>query len=115
MNDMNSDKTNPVNIKSVIAIVEDNNRLKGVGLLKRDGFFEIRWTKSSDAYDTDWKKFAYGCGLPIEPAEFLDEDSDRMVVVGFNTAGTIFNRTIVPDVKDEEIESNMNELLSVLV
>ena len=105
MNDMNSDKTNPVNIKSVIAIVEDNNRLKGVGLLKRDGFFEIRWTKSSDAYDTDWKKFAYGCGLPIEPAEFLDEDSDRMVVVGFNTAGTIFNRTIVPDVKDEEIES----------
>ena len=26
-------------------------------------------------------------------------------MVGFNTAGTIFNRTIVPDVKDEEIES----------
>jgi hypothetical protein len=102
---MNNDKTNPVNFRSVVAIVEDNNKLKGVELLKRDRYFEIRWTKSSEGFDTDWKKFASECGLSIEPTALLDTDSERMIVVGFNSAGTIFNRTTVPDVGDKEIES----------
>lgn len=105
MNDMNNNMTNPTDIKSVIAIVEDNNRLKGVELIRRGGFFEIRWTKSDEGFDTDWKKFASECGLPVEPAALLDMDSARMVVVGFDSAGTIFNRTIVPDVEDKEIDS----------
>ena len=102
---MNNDKTNPVDWKSVIAIVEDNNKLMGVELLKRDGFLDILWTKSSEVFDHDWKKFASECGLSIEPAALLDTDSNRMVVVGFDSAGTIFNRTTVPDVGDKEIES----------
>lgn len=105
MNDMSNNKTNPASIRSVVAIAEDNNRLKGVKLIKRGGFYEIRWTRSSEGFDNDWRKFASECGLPVEPMALLDEDSSRMVVVGFNTAGTIFNRTVVPDVEDKEIES----------
>jgi hypothetical protein len=89
----------------VIAIVENNNRLKGIELIKMDGFFRVRWTKSSEGNDTDWRKFASECGLSVDPTEILDTDSVRTVVVGFNTAGTIFNRTTVPDVEDKEIES----------
>jgi hypothetical protein len=102
---MNDNSTNPANIKSVIAIVENNNRLKGIELIKMDGFFRVRWTKSSEGNDTDWRKFASECGLSVDPTEILDTDSVRTVVVGFNTAGTIFNRTTVPDVEDKEIES----------
>jgi hypothetical protein len=102
---MNNDKTNPVNFKSVVAIVEDNNKLKCVKLIKREGYFEVRWTKSTEGPETDWKKFAYRCGLSVEPAELSDTDDERMVVVGFDSAGTIFNRTTVPDVGDKEIES----------
>jgi len=102
---MNNDKTNPVNFKSVVALVEDNKKFKGIGLIERDGHFEIRWAKSSEGPETDWKKFASECGLSVEPTELSDSDSERMVVVGFDSAGTIFNRTNVPDVGDKEIES----------
>jgi hypothetical protein len=102
---MNNDKTNPVNFKSVVAIVEDNNEFKAVELIKRDRYFEVRWTKSTEGPETDWKKFASQCGLFVEPAELLDADNERIVVVGFDSAGTIFNRTTVPDVGDKEIES----------
>lgn len=102
---MDNDKINPVNLKSVVAIVEDDNRLKAVELIKGGGFLKIRWTRSSEAYETDWKRFVYECGLPMEQMALPDMDSDRKIVVGFNTAGTIFNRTTVPAVEEEEIES----------
>ena len=105
MNDMNNNRTNSTHIRSVIAIVEENNRLKGVELLKQDGFFRVRWTRAGKGNDTDWRKFASECGLSVDPAALLDADSAGMVVAGFSTAGTIFNRTTVPDVEDQEIES----------
>jgi hypothetical protein len=105
LNDMDNDKINSVNLKSAVAIVEDDNRLKAVELIKRDGFLKIHWTRSSEAYETDWKRFVYECGLPIEQAVLPDIESDRKIVVGFNTAGTIFNRTTVPAVEEGEIES----------
>jgi len=102
---MNNEKTKTANFRPVVAIVEDNGKLKGVELLKRDKSFEIRWTKSSEGPDKDFKQFASDCGLSIEPNALLDMDSERIIVVGFNSAGTIFNRITVPDVEDKEIES----------
>jgi hypothetical protein len=102
---MNNNKTNTGTWRSAAAIVEDNNRVKGVELLERDGFYEILWARSSQDSVIDWKKFASECGLSAELMALLDNDGDRMVVVGFNTAGTIFNRTIVPAVGDKEVES----------
>ena len=91
--------------QSVVAVVNDDNEFKGVELRKQGGSFEILWTRSSEESDTNWRDFAAGCGLSVEPASLEDSDSDRMVVAGFNTAGTIFHRTTVPAVSDKEIES----------
>ena len=105
MNDMNNNQTNMGIWQSVVAIVNDDNEFKGVELRKQGGSFEILWTRSSEDADTDWRGFAAECGLSVEPTAFDEADSDRMVVAGFNTAGTIFHRTTVPAVGDKEIES----------
>ena len=102
---MNNNQTNMGIWQSVVAIVNDDNEFKGVELRKQDGSFEILWTRSSEDADADWRGFAAECGLSVEPAALEDADSDRMVVAGFNTAGTIFHRTTVPAVGDKEIES----------
>ena len=91
--------------QSVAAIVNDDNEFKGVELRQQDGSFEILWTRSSEEADTDWREFAAECGFSVEPTTLEDSDSSRMVVAGFNTAGTIFHRTTVPDAEDKEIES----------
>jgi len=105
LNDMNNNQTNMGTWQSVVAIVNDDNEFKGVELRKQDGSFEILWTRSSEESDADWRGFAAECGLSVEPTGLEDADSDRMVVAGFNTAGTIFHRTVVPAVGDKEIES----------
>lgn len=104
MNDMNNDKSN-MRWQSVVAIVNDDDEFKGVELRKQDGSFEIFWIRSNEDADVNWRGFAAECGLSVEPTAFEDTDSDRMVVVGFNTEGTIFHRTTVPAVGDKEIES----------
>ncbi|MHC4325239.1 MAG: PilN domain-containing protein [Planctomycetota bacterium] len=91
--------------RSVVAIVTEGGEYKGVALRIQDGSFEIFWTRSSDDGDKSWKEFAAECGLSVEPAFNEDTGSDRMIVAGFNTEGTIFHRTTVPAVGDKEIES----------
>jgi len=102
---MNNNKTNMRMWQSAVAIVNDDNEFKGVELRKQDGSFEILWTRSSEDADADWRGFAAECDLSVEPTALEEADSDRMVVAGFNTAGTIFHRTTVPAVGDKEIES----------
>jgi len=102
---MNNDKINTVIRQSIVAIVKDDNKLKGIELQNQDGSLEILWTRSGESTDSDWREFAAECGLSVEPAAPADTDNDRMVVVGFNSAGTIFHRTTVPDVGAKEIES----------
>jgi hypothetical protein len=101
---MNNDESN-MRWRSVVAIANDDSEFKGVGLRKQDGSFEIIWTRSSEDADMGWREFAAECGLSVEPTFHEEPDSDRMVVAGFNTEGTIFHRTTVPAVGDKEIES----------
>ena len=105
MNDMNNDKTNEEIRQSIVVIAKDDDKLKGIELQNQDGSLEILWTKSSQSTDTEWSDFAAECGLSIEPGALAKTDTNRMVVVGFNSAGTIFHRTAVPDVGAKEIES----------
>jgi len=105
LNDMNNNKTNMRIWQSVVAIVNDDNEFKGVELRKQDESFEILWTRSNENFDSDFRGFAAECGLSVEPTALEEADSDRMIVTGFDTAGTIFNRTTVPAVGDKEIES----------
>jgi hypothetical protein len=104
LNDMNNDKINTGIRQSIVAIVKDDNKLKGIELQNQDGSLEILWTRKSESTDAKWSDFAAECGLSVEPVA-PETDTDRMVVVGFNSAGTIFHRTTVPDVGDKEIES----------
>jgi hypothetical protein len=101
---MNNDKSN-IEWQSVVAIVNDDGKFKGVGLRKQGGSFEILWTRKSEDPGVGWREFASGCGLSVERTLLDDFESDRMVVVGFSTTGTIFHRTSVPAVGDKEIES----------
>jgi len=102
---MNNDKTNVEIRQSIVAIAKDDNKLKGIELQNQDGSLEILWTRSGESTDAEWSDFVANCGLSVEPVAPADTDIGRMVVVGFNSAGTIFHRTTVPAVGAREIES----------
>ena len=101
---MNDNKSNN-EWQSIVAIVNDDGVFKGVGLRKQGGSFEIFWTRRSEDPGIGWREFASECGLSVERTLLDDFDSDRMVVAGFSTTGTIFHHTTVPDVVDKEIDS----------
>lgn len=103
LNDMTDNRTNVETGPSVIAIVQEDNRLKGVKIRSGNGTFDLLWTRSSD--DADWARFAAECGIPVEPGGHPDDEGDKMVVVGFSSAGAIFHRVTVPPVGPKEIAS----------
>lgn len=102
---MNNDKTDVKAPRSVVAIVKEDDKLKSVELREQNGSLEILWAKSSQGADADWALFAVECGLSLEQTVQTGADGDRKVVVGFNSAGTIFHRTTVPAVGEKEIAS----------
>lgn len=101
---MNDDRTYTGTEPSVVAIVKEDNKLKSVEIRKDNGAFDLLWTRSSEGQTTDWKTFAAECGLPVG-ASGPDMGDDRTVVVGFNSVGTVFHRTMVPAVGQKEIAS----------
>jgi len=101
---MNDDKTYTGTGPSVVAIVKEDNKLKSVEIRRDNGAFDLLWTRSSEGQAADWKTFAAECGLPIGAA-VPDAEGDRMVVVGFNSVGTVFHRSMVPAVGQKEIAS----------
>jgi hypothetical protein len=105
LNDMNDSDTNVGARKSVVAIVKEDGRLKGVELRKRGGATEILWAKSAESTDADWQSFAAECGLSVKSAADGIADGDKTVVIGFGSAGTVFHRTSMPPVEEQEIES----------
>jgi len=102
---MNDSDTNVGARKSVVAIVKEDGRLKGVELRKRGGATEVLWAKSTESADADWQSFATECGLSVRSAADEIADGDKTVVIGFGSAGTVFNRTSMPPVEEQEIES----------
>jgi len=89
--------------QSVIAIAKTDERFRTVEIRKQNGTFQILWTKSSADSDTNWQLFAADCGLPVERIEGIDTDSNKIVVVGFDSTGMAFYRISVPAVEDKEI------------
>ncbi|MHC4144692.1 MAG: hypothetical protein ACYSUD_07935 [Planctomycetota bacterium] len=91
--------------RSVVAIAKEDNKLKAVEIRKHGKSLEVVWARSTDDADTDWRQFATRCGLTPEPTGYEETDGDKMVVVGFSSAGTVFHRTSVPAVGNDEIAS----------
>ncbi len=103
MND--NDNISTVLRRSVVAIAKEDNKLKAVEIRKHGMSLEVVWARSTDDADTDWRQFATRCGLTPEPTDREETDGDKMVVVGFSSAGTVFHRTSVPAVGNDEIAS----------
>jgi len=99
---MSIKKTNIGTWRSVVAIAQEESKLKAIELREKGGAIEVLWTKSSIDSGTDWHSFAAECGLSVEPTARKDAKSSRTVVVGFNTAGVAFYRVNVPVVGKEE-------------
>lgn len=98
-------KTNIGTPRSVIAIAQEESKLKAIELREQKGGLRVLWTKSSEDTDTDWRVFAAECGLSVEPTAHIGADDNKAIVVGFNSAGVAFYRMSVPAVSEEETAS----------
>ena len=105
---MSSDVANtvkPALSGSAVAIAQEDGKLKAVELRRREGGFEVLWAKSSEGDDRNLGVFAVECGLSVGSIGRTEKDGDRIVVVGFGSAGVAFYRISAPAVKEKEIEA----------
>ena len=105
MNDMNDNNINVEAHQSAVALVKEDGKLKGIELRKHRGSVEVLWARSAESSDADWLTFASRCGLSVKPATPADTETGRVVIVGFSSAGTVFHRTSMPPVEEQEIAS----------
>lgn len=90
---------------SAIAIAQEENKFKAVELRKRDGVFEILWTKTGTASNGSWTGFAAECGLPTITTKHIKPSGGRVGVVGVDTTGVAFYRMDAPAVGEDETEA----------
>ncbi len=88
--------------QSVVAIAQEESKLKAIEIREKDGTLEVLWTKSSKEAYADWRVFAAECGLSVEQKAQTGAESHKTVVIGFNSAGVAFYRISVPDVGKED-------------
>jgi len=88
---------------SVIAVVQEENKLKALELCKQGTVFELLWTKSSDASQINLPRFAAECGLSAGHIAQTEKGRDKIAVVGFDSTGVVFYRISVPAVREEEL------------
>ncbi len=104
---MNANEHDSQKQQSVIAIAKTDDELRAVELREHNGAFEVLWTKSSATGETNWQAFAAECGLSTGPKEHaqFDDNGEKIVVIGFDSAGTAFYRLNTPAVEKKEIEA----------
>jgi hypothetical protein len=92
-------------VTDVVAIAQEEDKLKGVRLVRQGEALRLCWTKSAEADTAKVETFAAECDLPVRTAAPTEKDKDRVAVVGFDSAGAVFYRINVPAVKEEEIRA----------
>jgi hypothetical protein len=104
---MNNNEYNGQEQPSVIAIAKTDDRLMAVELTEHNGTLQVLWTKSSAAGEMNWQAFATDCGLPVGQIgqKHFKDGNNKIVVVGFDSAGTAFYRFNMPAVEKKEIEA----------
>ena len=100
---MGNNSTETAAASTVIAIVQEENRLRAVCLAKDGGSFKVLWLKSGEAGQLDWRSFASECGFLTELAGQIKTDGAITVVAGFGSSGIVFHRISMPAVNEEEI------------
>jgi hypothetical protein len=104
---MSTNEYNDQRQESVIAIVQTDEKFRAVELQEQNGTIQILWIKSGETNETSWQTFAAECGLSAGSTEQArsDDDNDKVVVIGFDSAGTAFYRVKTPAVEEKEIEA----------
>ncbi|MBN2588347.1 MAG: hypothetical protein JXA96_00675 [Sedimentisphaerales bacterium] len=102
---MNNSTETPSARGGFISILKTDNTLKAVELQKYNGNFTILWSKSTKENDLDWQTFAENCGLHTKTTLHEHVQSDKNVVVGYDSTGTAFYRVNVPMVEEKEVSS----------
>ena len=100
-----STKTNIKTHHSVIAITQEEDKLKAIELQQHNGTTNVLWTKSSDDNMVNMEDFAAKCGLSVDSTKQINPENRSTVVVGFNSASVVFYRINVPSVGEQEIAS----------
>jgi len=104
---MSTNEYNNQRQKSVIAIAQTDNQFRAVELREQNGNIQVLRTKTGDSNETSWQAFAAECDLPVDLTgqALSDNESNRIVVIGFDSAGTAFYRMKTPAVEEKEIEA----------
>ena len=78
-------KTNISTLQSVIAIEQEEGKLKAIELREQHGTTNIRWMKSSEEGTADWKTFAEKCGLSsVEQKRHAPYPKNlSLIIIGF--------------------------------
>ena len=104
---MSTNEYNDQRQQSVIAIVQTDEKFRAVELQEQNGTVQILWIKTGETNKTSWQSFAAECGLSAGSTDQVrsDNDSEKIVVIGFDSAGTAFYRVKTPVVEEKEIEA----------
>jgi hypothetical protein len=104
---MSTNEYNNQQQQSVIAIVQTDDQFRAVELQEQNGTIQVLWIKSAETNETSWQAFAAECGISAGSTEQRgsDNDSEKIVVIGFDSAGTAFYRVKTPAVEEKEIEA----------
>jgi hypothetical protein len=104
---MSTNEYNDQRQQAVIAIVQTDDQFRAVELQEQNGTLQILWVKTGETNETSWQTFAAECGLSAGSTEqaHSGNDSNKVVVIGFDSAGTAFYRVKTPAVEEKEIEA----------
>jgi hypothetical protein len=104
---MNTNEHNSQEQASIIAIAKTDDELRAVELTEHNGTLKVLWTKSSAAGQINWQAFAAECGLSIVSIgqTHFNNGNNKIIVVGFDSAGTAFYRFNMPAIEKKEIEA----------
>jgi len=90
---------------SVIAVVQEEDRLRAVEVQKGPTGLQVVWAKSSEAGQIDWTQFASECGLTVSHPHAGKEAIRPNVVIGLRPVGVAFYRLQLPQVPQAEMEA----------
>ena len=81
---MSNNKITVATEPDVIAIAQEENKLRAVCLRRQPGNVEVLWTKSCDINKMSWRLFAAECGIGSERAGKTKTGAEKILVAGFN-------------------------------
>ena|GEM_PF-341306 len=90
---------------SVIAVVQEEDRLRAVEVQTGPAGLQVVWAKSSQAGQLDWSQFASECGLTVGRPQAGKEAARPKVVIGLRPVGVAFYRLTLPVVPETEMDA----------